>query len=268
MARRRYDFIVGIGGACCCSQALRAAGLQYASFPFDWVAHSDIRVRADQVRDGFADWLPKDALEPFRFETTNTGVVMRNVRTGIVFPHDFHRDVPFEREWAEVSGKYARRVERMARLIAASKRVLVVWVDVKLSPFATDADGAYVLDVFRRRWPGVTFELLHLRHEDGRPLADRIDGEAKGVRTVTFDYRDRANGYWIADHELIGRWLRREYAVADYRTPEEKSNGRRLAKAKRYGRFHATGFADYVRTKLEYKLFIHLRKRLERKGLS
>jgi len=268
MAARHYDFIVGIGGACCCSQALRSAGLQFASFPFDWVAHSDVRVRANQVRDDFADWLPKDALEPFQFETTNTGVVMRNVRTGIVFPHDFHRDVPFDAEWPQVAGKYRRRADRMARLVAAAKRVLVVWVDVKLSPFAADEDCAYALDVFRKRWPGTAFELLHLRHEEGRAPADRTDREADGVRTVAFDYRDHAHKYWIADHELIGRWLRREYAVADYRTPEEKANGRKIAKAKKYGRFHATGFGDYVRTKLEYKLFVHLRKRLERKGLA
>lgn len=267
MARRHYDFIAGLGGACCCSQALRAAGLQFASLPFDWVAGSDIRTRADQIRDDFAGWLPKDALEPYQFETTNTGVVMRNVRTGVVFPHDFHRDVPFDVEWPQVAAKCRRRIDRLSRLVERSKRVLIVWIDVRLSPFATDEDVGYVLNAFRTRWPHVTFELLHLRHEEGLSFESRADVEADGVRTVAFDYRDRRQKYWLADHEAIGRWLAREYAVADYRTPEERANGRRIARAKRYARFRASGFADYLRTKLEYKLFVHLRKRLERKGV-
>jgi len=265
--RRKYDFIVGIGGACCCSQALRAAGLQYASFPFDWVAHADIRMRTNQVRDDFADWLPKDALEEFLFETTNTGAIRRNVRTGIVFPHDFHQNVPFDEEWPRIAEKYRRRADRMMRLGAAAKRVLVVWVDVKLSPFATEDDCAYARDVFRRKWPSSTVELLHMRYEEGRAFADRVEREADGVRTVSFDYRDRSQTCWLADHELLGRWLRDEYEVTDYRTPEERASGRSLAKRRKYGRFHATGLFDYLRTKLEYKLFVHLRKQLSRKGL-
>jgi len=268
MARRRYDFVLGIGGACCCSQALREAGLQFASLPFDWVACSDIRTRANLVRNDFADWLPKEALVDDEFETTNTGAIKRNVRTGIVFPHDFHRNEPFDDEWPRVMAKYRRRIDRMTRLIAASRRVLVVWIDAKVSPFASDDDAAYALGVFRAKWSAVAFDLLHLRHEDGRTLSNRTDGEADGVRTVAFDYRDRTLPYWLADHRMIGRWLRREYVAVDYRTSEEKAAGRKLAKAKRYARFRATGFFDYVRTKLEYKLFVHLRKRLERRGLS
>lgn len=35
MRREKFDFVVGIGSACIASQALRDAGLQYASYPFD-----------------------------------------------------------------------------------------------------------------------------------------------------------------------------------------------------------------------------------------
>lgn len=265
--KRRYDLIIGLGGACSCSQALREARLQFASFPFDWVLYSDLRTRVDQIRDDFVDWLPKDSLEDFMYEHTNTGAIKRNVKTGVVFAHDFHRDVPLDEEWAQVAAKYRRRADRMYARIAASKRVLVVWIDVKFSPAASDDDCAYVLNTFRTRWPDVTFEMLCLNYDEGRPFADRTERESGAVRTVGFDYRDYTDPGWIADYKLIARWLRREYAATDYRTAEEKANGRRLEREKRYARFKARGFLGYALTKFEYKLFSHLRKRLQRKGI-
>jgi len=263
----RYDLAIGIGGACSCSQALREAGLQFASFPFDWVLYSDIRTRVDQIRDDFADWLPKDALEDFMYDASNTGAIKRNVRTGVVFAHDFHRDVSFDEEWTQVSAKYRRRADRMYNKVSSSRRVLLMWVDVKYSPAVTDEDCAYVLKTFRGRWPNVAFELLRLSYDKGRAFDDRTECEAGDVRTVAFDYRDYSNPGWIADFKLIGRWLRREYSVRDYRTAEERASGRRLEKAKRYARFNANGFWVYLRTKCEYKLFTHLRKRLQRRGI-
>jgi len=265
--KRQYDLMLGLGGACCCSQAMRTAGLQFVSFPFDWVAHSDIRKRADQVRDDFADWLPKDAMEPYQFETTNTGVVMRNVRTGIVFPHDFHRGAPFDEEWAKVAAKYRRRADRMAKLVAASKRVLLVWVDVKLSPPAADEDLGYARDVFAAKWPGVAFDIVAFRHKDGQRFGDYIVTEVPGIRTVSFDYRDRREQYWIADHRLIGGWLKKEYAVPDYRTPEEVRRWAELERTQKYERFKAMNRFDYAVTKIEYKIYSHFRKRLARLGI-
>ena len=38
----KYDLILPIGEACSCSQSLRTAGLQFASFPWDWIAMHNI----------------------------------------------------------------------------------------------------------------------------------------------------------------------------------------------------------------------------------
>lgn len=265
--KRKYDFIVGIGGACCTTQSLRNAGLQYASFPWDWIAFSDIRTRARQVEEDFANWLPREALTGMDDSRFSAGYVWRNERTGMVFAHDFHKNRAFEEEFPEVSEKYRRRQEHLGRLISAAKRVLVVWVDVSLCPRATDADREYVLDIFRRKWPAVEFNLLTFTFEKGRPLADMLDEEVGSVRKVTFDYQDHKEQIWVADDKLLGNWLKAQYEVVDYRTDEERKSWHRRARQKRYARYNAKGFWDYFFTKISYKIFSHLRKRLARKGL-
>ena len=41
-SKQHYDFVFSLGQACSCSSSLRAAKLQYASYPFDWLYGSDI----------------------------------------------------------------------------------------------------------------------------------------------------------------------------------------------------------------------------------
>lgn len=265
--RRQYDLAFGIGGACCCTQALRNAGLQYASFPWDWVAGSDIRTRIDQVGEDFANWLPRESLVKVDAPEFRAGVVYRNERTGIVFAHDFPPRGSFDADYPQVEARYRRRWESLARLVSASKRVLVVWVDVPACPMATDEDRAYVLGALSDRWPGVEFSLLTFANADGLAAASMRDEESGGVRKVAFDYRDYREEAWMADNRLLGRWLKNRYSVPDYRTDEERRKWRRIARQKEYGRYHAKTLWEYLVTKFQYKLYVHFMKRLERKGV-
>lgn len=265
--KRLYDFAFGIGGACCCTQALRNAGLQYASFPWDWVAGSDIRTRIDQIRDGFSDWLPKDSLEKIDAPEYRAGVVYRNRKTGVVFAHDFPPRGSFDADYPHVEARYLRREANLSRLVSASSRVLVVWVDVPACPKATDEDRAHVLDILSARWPGVGFDLLTFSNEEGRRIGSARDEEDGRVRKVSFDYRDYAEEAWVADNKALGRWLRAEYVVPDYRTAEERRTWRKIARQKEFGRYNAKTLREYVVTKLQYKIYVHFMKRLSRKGV-
>jgi len=264
---RNYDLIFGIGGACCCTQALRNAGLQYASFPWDWLAESDIRTRANQLRDDFVDWLPRNSLTKLETGTYKAGDVYRNEKTRLVFAHDFPLNGSLDADYARVAERYQRRKEHLYRLIGQSKKVLVVWVDVPACPKAMDDDRRYVLEIVRTKWPQVQFDFLNFVNEEGRLACDALDSESGGVRTVTFDYKDYKEEGWVADNRLIGKWLASRYTVLDYRTPEEKKNCRKIAKKKEYGRYHAANLYQYLIAKFQYKIYNHLMKRLRRKGV-
>ncbi len=65
-----YDLAIPLGEACSATQVLRAAGLQYLSFPYDWIGTSeteterakhDLVTRATQLASRFDGWLkPED----------------------------------------------------------------------------------------------------------------------------------------------------------------------------------------------------------------
>ena len=44
-----YDFVFSLGQACTCSMTLRHAGLQFASFPLDWVSGGSLASRTALV---------------------------------------------------------------------------------------------------------------------------------------------------------------------------------------------------------------------------
>jgi len=264
---RTYDLIFGIGGACCCTQALRSANLQFASFPWDWLAESNIRTRVNQLRDDFVDWLPRDSLTKLETGTYKAGDVYRNEKTKLVFPHDFPLNGSLDTDYTRVAARYKRRKDHLYRLIEQSKKVLVVWVDVPACPETTDDDRKYVMEIVRQKWPQIRFDLLTFANEEGRSARDFVDQEVDGIRTVTFDYKDDKEEVWVADNKLLGKWLASQYSVPDYRTSEEKKDWRRIARQKEYGRYRASSLGQYLVTKFQYKIYNHLMKCLRRKGV-
>ena len=60
---KSYDLAFSLGFSCGTTQALRAAGLQFASFPLDWVGVPSLAVSVRAVEGGFAHWLEADDLK-------------------------------------------------------------------------------------------------------------------------------------------------------------------------------------------------------------
>ena len=50
---KEYDLAFSLGSSCGVSQALRAAGLQFASYPLDWLGSRDVRRVAKVVAGNF-----------------------------------------------------------------------------------------------------------------------------------------------------------------------------------------------------------------------
>ena len=262
---REYDFILGMGGSCHCSQVLRAAGLQLLSLPFDWVGGPAMPVKARHMVDDFPGWF-----EPGTLTLVNSPC-MTSLKTawtdcyGYLPAHDFHRGVPMDDELPKVRAKYRRRIERMNRLIGASSRVLLVHVEMPGFPTVADGHPGEVRRILRTRWPGVRFVFLIIRNCEDGVIADedRLDG----IRIVRRNYMRTGDTAPTADVDGLATWLKGEYSVKDYRTPAERRDRRRKARLTKYAGFNATGFWDYLCARLQYKLYRHLHKRLVRKGV-
>lgn len=129
MRREKFDFVVGIGSACIASQALRDAGLQYASYPFDWMSGPAFGQRIHTVCSGFEGWFRQEDLEFAGNPNGFTHDSYRNRATNAFYPHDFEIGRPFDESYPAVKEKYDRRIGRLYASIRRSKRVLLVWLE-------------------------------------------------------------------------------------------------------------------------------------------
>lgn len=229
--KRKYDFIIGFGNACTCSQTLRHAGLQFLSLPFDWIVFNleegDLRKRADFFDNDFADWFRQEDLEfKAHGELRHKTDIYLNVRTRVVFNHDFPQNVPFESAYPEVLAKYRRRIDRMYRLFRSSKRVLVLRLDRPNQSIPTSVeDCRYLRAKLAAKFPGVEFDVLLFNHVDGRPFESaRMEHLPGGIMRIAFDYRSRDPNAMPTDIEIgpPSRILRKNFRVRDYRTREDK----------------------------------------------
>lgn len=267
---RKYDLIFGTGGSCRCSMGLREAGLQLLSFPYDWNPGPDFVTRCAYLADGFPNWLDRDQLQLTNPEEREGLLHYKNLKTGFTFIHDFLAQQQFDEQYPAVKARYDRRISRFQGLLERAQTVLVVWVNVVGDQYQLDAAGAQRgREILQKRWPSKKIDVLLLDFQEGVAYKHAQEEGQDGVRLVTFDYKDRSPGEdsWMADQYVLGKWFKREYQIDDYRTPEEIAAWRKREANYEYDRWHAKNVYQWMRNKLEYKLYVHLRKQLKRRGV-
>jgi len=226
---KKYDFIFGIGRACACSQALRRAGLQLLSLPWDWLATTsdgpDLDFRLHIMENGFADWLQEEDLKFVNHLADNGKDQYKNLRYPIVYPHDFPRDVPLHESYPAVKEKYDRRVARFKRLMAEAKDgILAVYMD---SPVSAKADVETCRNAHRRLQalcPHVKVDFLMISLESGRSFKDRTTEDLdEGFVHVSFDFKDYRPGKpdYAVNLQMCADTMKSFAAVRDYRTRAE-----------------------------------------------
>jgi len=267
MQKRLYDLAFSVGATCRCSMSLREGGLQYQSFPYDWTGGPTVNQKVELLCRDFDGWLVRENI--VRYGEFNHSCCWRDKVLGFFYIHEFTDKKPFNEQFPVVRDRMFRRARRLTKLLATSKRVLVVFLETP--EFGRESVGALAeaRTKLQARWPGVTFDMLFLQHEDGLRRRHYKESERDGVRSVRFDYRDRcqAKDEWMADHVEVGKWLASQYAVADYRSSAERKQWAARRRQATLARFAASGWVDYLITKYRYKLYVHLRKRMEKKGL-
>lgn len=259
-----YDFVLGLGTTCLCSQALRAANLQLTSFPFDWVGGRELSVKARHMVEGFPGWFEPGTLTLIDSPCKTALTTAWSDTLGYTPVHDFHRGIPLEEELPKVRAKYRRRIARMERLLNQSRRVLLVCVDMPNYPVSTPEEAVKARQVLQERWPKTEFDFLFFKNGKS-PTVDAPSTD--GIRIVTLPYLSGEANTATDGVEVIAAWLRDRMRVRDYRTSDERRTWKQKVRQRKYGEYNAKSFWGYCLTRWQYKIYRSLHKRLSRKGV-
>ncbi len=255
----KYDLIVPLGYACSCSQILRRAGLQLASFPWDWVGVPPPSERCRLICTGFKGWMNLEDLKWAGKNDTFGHEEVRNARTGLIIMHDFAAGKTIEEQYPAITAKYERRIARLDRLLNESRRVLLVHIETPVSPgLLPPEDCRKAMETMSAKYPGAKFDFLLVSLEPGRAIEDRVDETPlPGVRRIAFDFKARAAdapAYGI-EIDMVANLLKREYSVRDYRTKDEIAAFRKARTKKRGQKLARKMDALGADTQLQYWLF-------------
>ena len=277
MEKERFDFVFALGSGCACSRMLREKGLQYASFPLDWVggisdrvgAGQSMRITTDIVVRGFDGWFEEAQLERHpRLDSPKYDAYVDR-RTGLYFTHDVPSGASLHSCYREIHEKYQRRIARFLERMEASRKTLAVWVSDPRDPGEVGEDDIrYSMDALRRRYPKTEFRMLVASCRPGTPPMKAEIIRGGGYESYVMDYRLVCDGEptWDIRTEVFDPLLGR-FAARDYRTRGERRANARRERARAYEKFKAKSLLDFMITKAAFKLYRHLKRRLERKGV-
>lgn len=268
--KKTYDLAFGLGYSCGASQALRDAGLQFASFPLDWVGSPGIVRSAEIVAADFAHWLDREALElvDVRHGSGFNTRIYRNRLTGIGFSHEFGDFQTFDESYPKVVEMYERRISRLRSLLEKSRRVLLVYLELPFRARAEEVELARARDLLSARYPDVRFDLLYV-YEEPSSKTPRVVAEDDGTTVLSLDYRlfDCGEVTHFVRTDALAGYLREHVVVADYRTADERKGYVPTgAKADmcRWGR--KSSFRSLV-NRWAFRVFRHFEKYLAARGL-
>lgn len=262
--KRHYDFIFCVGRACIATQSLRRAGLQHATFPWDWVGDPGVYERVEHICSDFRNWPRLEDLEwrqaPELF-ANRKHVVCR--RTGLFFLHEFDPAKTIEEQYPQLAAKYERRIGRLFSCIRSSKRVLLLCMDSPHLKGQTPLDeGRRCRMALAEKFPGVEFDFMQMHIEPGRSFAERVDEEVEpGLFHVAYDYRDlkadpKANAVML---DQIATYLASHFTVRDYRTAEERKSYAERQRRRRDEKLRARMEKFGAKTRAQYE-WMRLRK--------
>jgi len=170
-----YDIVFSLGEACLCATMLKNLGLRHFSSPFDWLYGSDFRRRVDLLYNDFDGFLNKEDLQLIgQRENPEPCDVYYNQSTDITLNHDFPINGIFDATFPKVKVKYNRRIDNLLTSIKKSKKVLIVFMELKdsISGSLSDDEIIALMDKVNRKFAPVKVDLIYIRHNP-----DMKDGE-------------------------------------------------------------------------------------------
>ncbi len=266
---KTYDFAFSCGQQCGCSLALRAANLQFASYPFDWAATPSFKTAAETIATDFKDWL---RAEDLRLVDVRRGGLNKHVyynpRTGYGFVHDFSSFKTFEESFPKVAAKYARRIERLQKDLATHQHILAVCIEMPIRPRCINESLIEARQILMAKYPNAKFDLLYFYELDGVKEAQAKE-ITEGITVVGLDFRTFEFGELNHEIETSGivQYLKANISVPDPRTEEEKAEYKKTWTKQDRERWGTDGAWAVFKRRTAYRIYRKLEKFLVKEGL-
>lgn len=250
---KTYDFIFSLGASCAVSQSLRDAGLQFASFPFDWIASPGLMAEVEMVESGFANWFEREDLKLWdvRHEEGAVQRVYKNMRTGFGFPHEFTNAFGLDDGYEKTREKYDRRIGRLFKTLRASKNALGIYLEVATRRRLPDDSLAEARRRLAAQFPGLQLDLVYF-YEDPAHRVPEVVSEMDGVTVVRAHYGKFLGGkpMHTVDRTEIVRFIHENFTVAGHDVAAEKARHEAEEKRKRKGHWGKGAMERWVNRKL------------------
>lgn len=269
---KEYDFIFSLGFSCGCTQAMRMAALQFASYPLDWLGTPSLDNSVKVLESGFESWMDYDDM---RLVDVSHGAgfctrIYLNEKTKLGYSHEFSDFDRFENTYPGVSSTYARRVDRFLELFRSRKRILAVYLEhTTREDRVLDDELVSIRNRLAAIAPQAEIDLLYF-YEDVEHPVPAVISSASGVTVVAADYQMKENGEvtQFVNLPVIAGFLQNNVSVMDSRTEAEKEKFAGEMKKMHSGRwgYDKSAFRRWLNQRA-YKLYRSLEKVLQRKGL-
>lgn len=189
--QKSYDLIFSLGAACSCTQALRKAQLQFASYPFDWLFGSDLDGRVDILGKRFDRFLNVDDLSYVFSERSISCDAYHDTYNDLTFNHDFAMGQELTATFPAVKEKYDRRIQRLLNCIKQSEKVLAVFIETPDSgkSIYSSSDLMCIRNRLNVFFPTTQIDLLYvspnmaMKHGDSRIITNK-----NGVVAIEAEY--------------------------------------------------------------------------------
>ena len=157
---KKYDCCISVGAACFVPESLKKLNLRDFSGPFDWMWGSDIINRLKIIYDEFENYFNSSDFEYIGINPDNNKRIYKNIRTGIIYNHDFPDD-DFDKTFPEIKQKYIRRINRTLNHLYKDKRILLVFAE-----FGKTGNPKSIIEMIKKinnKYPS-KIDLLYINH--------------------------------------------------------------------------------------------------------
>lgn len=127
--KNKYDLIFSIGEACSCTGALRSSGLQFTSYPMDWLFGANFKTRIYILLSEFERFIDKKDLVYAYSERSIKCDAYHNKYNDLIFNHDFPAGIKLAKSYYDIKEKYNRRISRLLNNIEKADSILVVYIE-------------------------------------------------------------------------------------------------------------------------------------------
>ncbi len=194
--KRKYDLIFSIGEACSCTQSLRGAGLQFISYPLDWLFGSNFQKRIDMLVADFDRFIDKKDLAYTYSERSITCDAYYNSFNDLTFNHDFPAGVSLEKSYPAVFDKYNRRIKRLLEQIKLSNSILIVYIETPNCEIKTsDREIISSFDKIINKYKNKNIDLLYITNDKNmHNYKNKKENLTNNISKITANYKSKKVG--------------------------------------------------------------------------